>query len=548
MNTNHLKSVDKSFSLEVPLRTFVSWSLSGKKKVLIIISFLFLSSLFCTDTSAILPQSEEETVNRKYFYQGLTGYQLSLFEGFVSSEFPAGKKVSQLLTGDAGLRGATRLAQALLFRNKAGDKENAIEILKWILKNQYTNEKSENYGMWRTNVSFDRLDKNWREFIGCDLILVYEGYKDILPTQLVADIKKGLIRAAKGARKRDVGADYTNISIMSAFLMDYAGSAFQIDELKKAGLKKARDIYQLFQRHQTFSEYNSPTYYGVSLIAIALWRELGSEKLKKMGIALESSMWHEIASNYNPMLKNFVGPYFRAYGMDVKKYHAITSIWIALALDLEKLAPLPVGGSEKIGEMSNITTILHLGLSIPKPVLLQLKEFGSARFLDRLIPSKMAGDSLKHVTAVVNEEWMMGGLWGNRRAWNQIKTGTLHWKNAEGEVEWLLVPGEGTTNVRVTKTAMQIFRADDKSTAFSLYVYAKELLVNNFTEKMWRFPAMELSIESSLKRSYLKMTDRNTVYEECAISEEYPAVMKITFQIPLSWKNEDPLLEIIPVK
>jgi hypothetical protein len=517
-------------------------------KIVPCIFVLFLSCLFCSGKAMTIPADDDEIVARKYFYQGLNGYQQSLFEGFVFSEFPTGKTVKQFITGDAGLRGATRLAQALLFRNNPGDKENAIEILIWILKNQHTDEKSENFGMWKTNVTNDRLDKNWREFIGCDLILIYEGYKDILPAQLLADIKNGLIRAAKGARTRDVGADYSNISIMSAFLMDYAGATFQIDELKKAGLKKAREIYQLFQRHQTFSEYNSPTYYGVTLIAIALWRELGSEELKKMGTELESSMWHEIASNYNPKLKNFVGPYFRAYGMDVKKYYAITSIWIALAVDQEILAPLPRGAGEKLGELSNISTIMHLGLSIPKDVLSQLKEFDTPRFLDRLVPSKIAGDTLKHVTAVVNEEWMMGGLWGNRRAWNQIKTGTIHWISSGDVIEWLLVPGEGTTNVRVSNTTMQIYRSDEKSTRFSVYVYAKDLAEKNFTEKLWRFPAMELFIQSKLKRSFARITDRNTVYEECGISEEYPAVMKITFQIPSSWKNEDPLLEITPIK
>ena len=518
------------------------------KKIGPYIFVLFLCCLFSSGKAVTIPEEDEEIVTRKYFYQGLTGYQQSLFETFISSEFPTGKTVSQLFKEDTGLRGATRLAQALLFRNKPGDKENAIEILKWILKNQHTNEKSEYFGMWKTNVSNDRLDKNWREFIGCDLILIYEGYKDVLPAQLVAEIKKGLIRAAKGAQKRDVGADYSNISIMSAFLMDFTGTTFQMDDLKKSGLKKAREIYQLFQRHQTFSEYNSPTYYGVTLIAIAFWRELGSEKLKKLGSTLESSMWHEIASNYNPKLKNFVGPYFRAYGMDVKKYYAITSIWIALALDQEKLAPLPAGGGEKIGEMSNITTIMHLGLIIPKSVLFQLKEFDTDRFLDRLVPSRIAGDTLKHVTAVVNKDWMMGGLWGNRRAWNQIKSGTIHWLGSGGGIEWLLVPGEGTTNVRVTKTAMQIFRADEISSSFSIYVYVKDLSEKNFNENLWKFPDMELSVKSNLERSYLKITDRNTLYKECAISEEYPAVMKITFQIPSSWKNENPILEITPIK
>lgn len=518
------------------------------KKILFILICFALSSLLSVHAEALTPEENEETVTRKYCFLSLTGYQQSLIEGFIANEFPGWKTVNQILTDEVSLRGATRLAQALLFRNKPGDQENAIEILKWVLKNQHTNEKSEYYGMWKTNIANDRLDKNWREFIGCDLIIIFQEYKHLLPEKLLNSIKTGLIRAAKGALKRDVGADYTNISIMSAFLMDYAGTTFQIDELKTGGLKKAREIYSLYQRHQTFSEYNSPTYYGVTLIALALWRELGSYQLREMGSELEKYLWYEIASNYNPNLKNFVGPYFRGYGMDMTKYYAITGIWIAIALDQIKLAPLPTGKGEKEGEMSNISPILHLGLSIPKSVLHQLKEFTPGPFIDRLVPSRIAGDTLKHITSVVNQTWMMGGLWGNRRKWNQIQTGTIHWINAVGETEWLLVPGEGTTNIRVSNSVMHIFRADEKSKEFSLYVYVKDISEKNFSEKSWKFPSMELALQSSLKRSYQKITEPGMLNDECAISEVYPAVMKITFKIPATWRNEDPLLKITPSK
>jgi hypothetical protein len=489
-----------------------------------------------------------DVVRKNFFYLGLSGYEQSLFEGFITSEFPSGTRVEKILTDEASLRSMTRLAQSLLFRNNPGDLQNAIQILKWILKNQHTDAKSSNYGMWKTNVKNDRLDQNWREFVGCDLIIIYHYYRDILPATVLSEIRLGLIRAAKGALKRDVGADYTNISVMSAFLMDYVGTEFKINELRSGGLKKARDIYALFQRHQTFSEYNSPTYYGVTLIGLALWRELATDQLKSIGIELESALWTEIASNYNPILKNLTGPYFRGYGMDMKKYYSITGIWIALALGDEKHAPLPVGKGAKQDEMSNISPILHLGLVVPKQALIRLKAFTGGQLIDRFIPNKSAGDTLKHITAIVNLNWMMGGLWGNRRAWNQIKEGTIHWNNAAGETEWLLVPGDGKTNILVSDTEMKIFRNSRKDSDFDIYVYAKGLSYMNFSEKLWKFSNMELVIHSALKRYYLQMTDPGLIYKECAISEEYPEVMKISFQVPESWSKDDPLIEIIPSK
>ena len=83
-----------------------------------------------------------------------------------------------------------------------------------------------------------------------------------------------------------------------------------------------------------------------------------------MGKALEKEFWHEIATFYNPNLKNMPGPYFRGYGMDMRKYFAITGIWIALALDDQNHPPLPPKIGPKYGEMSNLAPIFNLGLAM----------------------------------------------------------------------------------------------------------------------------------------------------------------------------------------
>jgi len=209
-----------------------------------------------------------------------------------------------VLTNHTSLRSKTRLAEALLFRNKPGDKEQAAVILTWILKNQHRDENTKIYGIWKTTIDDDKFDQNWREFIGCDLIIIRQKYNHLLPADIRKEIEVGLLHAARGALKRNVGADYTNISIMSAFLMDYVGTEFNINELKTAGLQKARAIFSLYQPHKTFSEYNSPTYYGVTLIALAFWRELAlTPEIKQMGQTLEAEFWHEAATFYNPNLK-----------------------------------------------------------------------------------------------------------------------------------------------------------------------------------------------------------------------------------------------------
>lgn len=513
--------------------------------LIILFAFYFVGRSFAFGQ---LQAGSDAIYAKKYTYATLSPYQKHLFEDFTNDEIPAGKKINEVLTNKTSLRTKTRLAEALLFRNKAGDKENAAEILTWILKNQYRDENTKIYGIWKTNIDDDKFDQNWREFIGCDLIIIRQKYSHLLPTEIMKEMEVGLVHAARGALKRNVGADYTNISIMSAFLMSYVGVEFNREELKMAGLKKAREVFNLHQSHKTFSEYNSPTYYGVTLVAIALWRELAlSQEMKQMGQKLEKEFWHEATAFYNANLQNMPGPYFRGYGMDMQKYFSIMGIWIAIAVDNEKQAPMPTTtDGPKYGEMSNIAPIFNLGLSIPKDDLETLKAFTTPRFISRTVPNKYLGDSLKQVTAMINKDWMMGGVWGNRRVWNQIKTGAIHWKTSDGEIGWLLVPGSGTTNVKVSKTTMGIYLADTKATRIELFVAVKNVIIGAFADKSWTLPTMTMGINTALVRKTVEKVDSETFERDVAVAESCPNVIKIVYEVPASWDATKPLLEITP--
>ena len=506
--------------------------------------------MFFISISTFSQSRNDNIISKQYTYQTLSPYQKHLLDEFIEDEFPKGTKLSDALSDHTSLRSKTRLAEALLFRNQADDKDNAVAVIKWILSYQYQDLSSKNYGVWRTSVVGDRFDQNWREFIGCDLIIMYNRYKKMLPADVLKNIEICLIHAAQGALKRNVGADYTNISIMSAFLMEYVGTKFKIDELKNGGLKKARDIFTLYRKNKTFSEYNSPTYYGVTLIAIALWRELAfSQEMKEMGRTLEQEFWQEVATFYNPNLKNMPGPYFRGYGMDMQHYFAITGIWIAVAVDNEKHAPIPATtNGAKYGEMSNIAPIFSLGLAIPKAALANLKSFSKSQFISRTVPNTYKGDSLKQVTAVIYKDWMMGGLWGNRRVWGQIKTGAIHWKTAGDDIGWLMVPGDGKTNVKVNKTQMKIYLADSDARTIEFYIYTKNTTISSFTDKLWALSGINLGIQTDLKRTTTENIEPVLFQKQWEVSEKYPNIVKVIYKVPTDWDLKKPLIEITPKK
>jgi hypothetical protein len=107
---------------------------------------------------------------------------------------------------------------------------------------------------------------------------------------------------------------------MSAFLLAYVGLDADRAALTEQGVKKAKAVYTKFAIHKTFTEYNSPTYYGVDLLGLALWREVGpTDPFRRLGREMEADLWREIGLFYQPRPRNMAGPCSRAYGMDMTR-------------------------------------------------------------------------------------------------------------------------------------------------------------------------------------------------------------------------------------
>lgn len=487
-------------------------------------------------------------LSKRFTYQTLSPYQKLIFEEFIDDELPPGKSIISTLDGNAWTRNKSRLAEALLYRNHKGDKENAAVVLTWLFGLQNLDVADKDYGVWKGSPNqTGNYDQNMREFIGTDLLVIHHRYRHLLPAEVVRGLETSLMHAARGALKRNVNPDYNNISIMSSLMMEYVGTVFNSRELTEAGIKKAKQIFANYHVYNTLCEYNTPTYYGVDFVGLALWRELAhSSEMQQMGRTLEKELWLEVATFYNANLKNMSGPFLRGYGMDMQKYNAIVGIWIAAAVDDEKVASIPRKQGGKYFECSFIVPILDLGIEMPNEALARFKRFDAPRFITRDVPNYYEGDTLKKVTALINADWIMGGLWGNRKISNILKTGTIHWKTPSGEIGWLLVPGEGKTNVRVSETQMSIYLADKDATEFSLYLYAPTISPQQFATTQWALPGMTLGIRTSLKRLSAEFIDKESFQKVIEGSNEYPNAIKVIYEIPASWDSTMSLLDITP--
>jgi hypothetical protein len=303
--------------------------------------------------------------------------------------------------------------------------------------------------MWRD------YDPNWRQFVGTTLALLLEEFDSALPPALVARMDHALELAVVGEPPDRCSPAYTNIALMKAALMTWAGDRYGHSAWTQTGEAFGRAVFDLFQVHQTFAEYNSPTYYGVNFYALALWRVYAkSAALAQMGAAMERALWRDVARDYHAGLRNVAGPYTRSYGMDMQRYGALLglSIWLLVG---QEAAPFPraAGMFDHGHDFCYGPALALAGTQAPADTLPHFQAFQG----ERVVSSRIAGERGapdRVATAWLDQEVMIGaeGTASGSPAdaftrANQFHPVTLHWQTARG-VGWMRLLHEGPVDAR----------------------------------------------------------------------------------------------------
>lgn len=347
----------------------------------------------------------------------------------------------------AMVRESAHYALALLDHDAAGDRERAARTLAAVLDFQWTAPGQPHHGTFaRTPTEpepgqegqvWKDFDPNWREFIGLDLELILRLHGEKLDAALQGRIEHALKLAVEGSMDRGLPGHYTNIALMAVFLYDACGKRFGNAEWSTQAERLGGEVWELFCRHRSFHEFNSPTYYGIDLGALAALRRFAHHpELQAQAAEMEQCLWQEMAGYYHAGLRNFCGPYDRAYGMDLGEYVAVVSLWIAPITGLEA-APLPQG-EHLLNHGHDLVygcVVSQLGLpELPEAVRQAFVQWqGPGRELTTVItvgPRRLA-------TAVLRENYMYGGDSAPRRAWVQAHPATAHWRSASGKIAWL---------------------------------------------------------------------------------------------------------------
>lgn len=399
-------------------------------------------------------------------------------------------------------------AVALLLRAAPGDRDRAEHAIATVLRYQFDAPDTPYDGTWyrapeedpppADAVVWRDYDPNWRDFIGTALAVILIEYESQLSASLVARIDTALRRAIDGTIARDVPASYTNIALMTAFLLRYGADRFAIADWAVRSERLATAIVERFAIHSTFDEYNAPTYYGIDLYALALWRVYGGTPLlRDEGAAMEAALWRDIAQFYHAEMRNLAGPYDRSYGMDMQRYVSCLGVWVWLATGRER-APFPAADQPLVHgwDFMIAPLVALLDLEMPADARPHFDTFQGARQIERVIataPRRVA-------TAFVDTWVMLGGeeSGGTHRLNEQYHPATIHWRVSEHGLGWVRLLATAPIDARVDGHTLVLTCAQhsggDCTCAFQ--VAAPNVQEDAFLPDRWTLPGITVLVDT----------------------------------------------------
>ena len=169
------------------------------------------------------------------------------------------------------------------------------------------------------------------------MIIILEEYHHLLLADVQASLEESIYISTIGDeyRKAEPTPDglypsYSNPAYMRAIQTAWMGHRRGDSRLIAEGESWTDRVVQDFDWHQTLSEFNSPTYAGVTIRALTMWIKYGPEGsgVKKHGTRILQAVWRQLSDFYNPNLKNLAGPWDRSYGFDMNLYASCIGVYI----------------------------------------------------------------------------------------------------------------------------------------------------------------------------------------------------------------------------
>lgn len=279
-------------------------------------------------------------------------------------------------------------------------------------------------------------EPNSREFVLMCYAMLLEHFSDKLSETCIRTIEHSSRVGMEGAilrSKTNFSPLNTNIQCMHVFLLDYFGVRFDLPDYCAYALEYAEMMVNKYQEYHGAAEFNSPTYCGVDLATLGFWSRYGScERLRALGRILETGIWEDMLTFYNPAMMNFCGPYSRAYELEMgihTNYHAML-YW---ALGAEKFPLHPVTDESTSNPLMvfgaiNLPAGAEEALHAPKEDVVIRRQF--RELSERGDPAH--NDALCTATAWITPDLMAGALSGSENPSYQLHPLVVFWRGEKG--------------------------------------------------------------------------------------------------------------------
>lgn len=403
-----------------------------------------------------------------------------------------------------GVRESAMYAAALLFRDQVGDRDCAARVIRAVLEKQIHAPGAIYHGTFYRGVDeppvsagavvWKNYDPNWRQFIGCCWSIILLCFREKISNEIATLLIESMTKAIDGERAAGrLTPAYTNIAIMHAFVAGVAGELAGRDDLKQEADRYMEACNDLFRATDTFDEYNSPTYYGVDLYGLSLWRALGrTPRMRELGAAMERDLWLDMAQTFQAGLRNQCGPFDRTYGMDMRKYVGLSGLHLRLQMS-EAVAPFPPL-SKEMGHRHDLAAAMIYPIVptlVPELALRSFSQFAGERLVTRTLRDGRV------VTSWLSERVMIGGQanpLAPRHLSPQYRPATIHWRLPDGDIGWIALVE--ARDVNATASANRLVVRASGGGVFQAYVGSAGVEV---TRGKWTLPGLELQITTDAK-------------------------------------------------
>ena len=376
-------------------------------------------------------------------------------------------------------------------------------------------------------VAWDSYEPNTREFICMCLAMVLRHGEKKLPAGQVEEIDLCARRAMEGAIVRSQSNFTplnTNILCMHIFLLDEFGRRFGEDSWRQLALTYAEEMLRRYRTYHACAEFNSPTYYGVDLSTLGFVRRYSdSAALIRLMDELEEGIWLDAAEFFNPAMRNFCGPYSRAYELDCAIHTCFYDL-LYLGLGAETFPwhpfsiesacnPLLLLGDVRIPESAKA------GFTVPKEDVTVFHRF--RELSERGDPRR--NDALCTATGWITPRLMTGALSGSENPSYQLHPLVVFWRHGAhlgtlrmgrcqpgGYMEHqhtVFFDGRADRN----RLTMDVRNRVNRDMDIFFEIACPGLRPEQIGSSCWQLPGLRIDVEARAPRPFLQQVDENTL-------------------------------------